>query len=356
MLCVSTVGKKKCEVNGDFLCDTAADPGLTPGDVGVYSCKYIGVGTDNWGKPWDPNANNIMSYSANNCRNYFTPMQVAKMIFYKDLMDVQYPTFNITGPNYLCIGEPTNFTVNSLSGVTDYHWEVPNNVMILSGQGTNSVTVEAIQDPVYGEIVVTPSCNSKPAKHTISPPNYTPITGPEEVCVLHVGTSYSTTYIPGVTYNWTITNGAIVSGQGTNQVEISLTSHPSNMSLIKVNTGLCNSSGGGAQYIMHIPPGLDCRGEIIPETNSEESNGYEESNIILYPNPAENSVVVLMPEDEIYDLSVMDVYGQIKHIQKNIKNTEYTVNVNSFNPGVYFVCLTSSITGETIIKRLIINK
>lgn len=347
-LCVSTIGKKKCEVNGDFLCDTAADPFI---NFQVYDCNYIGGGTDNWGKAWIPNGENIMSYTDFYCMTYFTPMQVAKMTYYKDLMDIQYPIFNISGPNYLCAGEPTNFTVNSLPG-SSYHWEVLNNVNILGGQGTNSITVETNDGSVMGEISVTPSCNGKPATHILSSPNYTPITGPEEVCILHIGTTYTATYIPGATYSWTITNGTITSGQGTNQVEVSLTSHPSNMSLLQVSTGLCNSSGGGAQYIIHIPPGPDCKGEIIPEIGDLN----EEVEIILYPNPSKRNVTILLSENGNYDLYVMDIFGQIRHSQKNLKITKHTINTESLTSGVYFVCLTSSITGKSTIKRIIIKK
>lgn len=124
------------------------------------------------------------------------------------------------------------------------------------------------------------------------------------------------------------------------------------MSLLQVSTGLCNSSGGGAQYIIHIPPGPDCKGEIIPEIGDLN----EEVEIILYPNPSKRNVTILLSENGNYDLYVMDIFGQIRHSQKNLKITKHTINTESLTPGVYFVCLTSSITGKSTIKRIIIKK
>src|SRR5690606_6179088 len=75
--CLFTMGKKKCKVNGDLLCDTEADPYINYNVNG--SCMYTGGGTDNWGDAWIPNGNNIMAYTSSSCMNYFSPMQVAKM-------------------------------------------------------------------------------------------------------------------------------------------------------------------------------------------------------------------------------------------------------------------------------------
>jgi len=69
--CISTYNELKCNVNGDFLCDTAADPEL----LGLvnYLCVYDSSsgGTDNWGEVWTPNVNNLMSYSYFSCRNQY---------------------------------------------------------------------------------------------------------------------------------------------------------------------------------------------------------------------------------------------------------------------------------------------
>ncbi len=69
-----------CEINGDGLCDTPAEPNLTK--FVDEKCNYIGELTDNWGDVYKPATNNIMSYPKyRRCRNSFTPQQVAVMIY-----------------------------------------------------------------------------------------------------------------------------------------------------------------------------------------------------------------------------------------------------------------------------------
>jgi hypothetical protein len=92
--CIFTAGKRKCEVNGDLLCDTDADPLLRRDDFfrltncpnPIYqpfsddSDKYR---EDKWGDAWLPNSNaltNLMAYT--NCRRTATPMQAGVMYHY----------------------------------------------------------------------------------------------------------------------------------------------------------------------------------------------------------------------------------------------------------------------------------
>ncbi len=72
--------KLNCEVNGDFLSDTPAEPDLTK--YSDSDCNYNGDVTDKWGDKYNPNINNIMSYTANRtCRTNFTNMQKSAMLY-----------------------------------------------------------------------------------------------------------------------------------------------------------------------------------------------------------------------------------------------------------------------------------
>lgn len=351
--CGATAGQKKCEVNGDFLCDTEADPKLSNFRVNS-SCTFVYTGTDNWGDTWTPNTYNLMSYSYRTtttiCRTYFSPLQVAKMYSNINYIGIVSPSFSISGPSYLCSGQSASYSVSSLPGVSDYQWTVPNNVTIQSGQGTNSITVLASSNYISGDIIVTPNCGYRQVKRKLLLPNYTPISGPEEVCVLHVGTAYSTIAISGVTYNWTITNGSITSGQGTHLVNVNLNSHPSNQSLIQVTTGMCGGSGGGALYIQHAPAGPDCQGEIIPDGKMAETI---EKEMLLYPNPSNNILHITAPDENVYDLVLFNMAGQTVYKKENAVQSTYTLNIAAYEEGIYFVFLIGK---KTYNKRLIIKK
>lgn len=73
------MGLKKCDVNGDFLCDTEADP-LLVGLVDINTCQYTGIGEDNWNDAWQPDVSNFMSLAPHKCRHDFTAGQVGVML------------------------------------------------------------------------------------------------------------------------------------------------------------------------------------------------------------------------------------------------------------------------------------
>lgn len=69
-----------CQVRGDLLEDTPAEPDLrhfTDND-----CNFKINNKDKWGNDYEPNTNNIMSYTKNlNCRKEFTKMQKSVMLY-----------------------------------------------------------------------------------------------------------------------------------------------------------------------------------------------------------------------------------------------------------------------------------
>lgn len=126
LFCIGTFNNRKCEENGDQLCDTEADPGLYRKNRTPYTsyidhpCNYNSLkgGHVNWGDNWIPKVANIMSYAPSSCRNYFSPLQVGKMYGYINDIGISYPTLNISGPNYLCSGNTATYSVPYQSGVT----------------------------------------------------------------------------------------------------------------------------------------------------------------------------------------------------------------------------------------------
>lgn len=67
------VDGSNCSTEGDLICDTPADPGLS-GLVDT-ACMYTGTALDANNQPYQPDPTNIMSYSRKVCRTAFTPTQ-----------------------------------------------------------------------------------------------------------------------------------------------------------------------------------------------------------------------------------------------------------------------------------------
>ena len=71
------VSKVNCEIAGDFLCDTPADPLLNSSNV--VNCRYFGQDVDPMGDSYRPDPKNIMSYAPQDCRSIFSWQQLFKM-------------------------------------------------------------------------------------------------------------------------------------------------------------------------------------------------------------------------------------------------------------------------------------
>ncbi|RFS15776.1 M43 family zinc metalloprotease [Emticicia sp. C21] len=76
---------KDCEDDGDYLCDTPADPddgeGYLQSNTNA-SCMYIGDKLDECSTPYTPAMNNIMSYGRGDCVNAFTAGQGNRMRYF----------------------------------------------------------------------------------------------------------------------------------------------------------------------------------------------------------------------------------------------------------------------------------
>lgn len=124
--CGNLSGDLKCEVNGDGLCDTEADPKLINDNdeslvqqIGTglpWVFEYTGGGTDNWGDSWTPDVYNIMSYSDRRARERFSSSQIAIMHYWisGDVPDIIFPNqFDLHIENeFVDIFEPDNHRHN----------------------------------------------------------------------------------------------------------------------------------------------------------------------------------------------------------------------------------------------------
>lgn len=371
LACVSTVGDKKCEVNGDFLCDTEADPALQwndrPPPSYVDGCTYNRTGgTDEWGDQWRPVVSNIMSFAPRNCRNFFSPLQVSKMYGYLDGIGSPAINFAISGPDQLCTGQTATYTVNALPGDPNYTWQVPPSLTILDGQGTNTITVQATGD-WGGQITITPSCGYVATTLTLRNLSSFFITGPEYGCPGQYIT-YEAPYFPNAYYNWTITDGYIASGQGTNWVQVYLYSNPGNAYILEVSTTAPCDNTQTLYSSIYIQEDYNCsiytitqKGadttvvmETTPNKKAEAKELLVQPNDIgVDPNPAKSSARITIPGNEVYDLVVMNAVGQTV-LRKNNVQRWFDLNVAPYNNGLYFIYIIGK--DRTYSKKLIIKK
>lgn len=164
----------------------------------------------------------------------------------------------VSGKNNVCSGTPGVYNTPLNTG-RSYSWFVTKGV-ILSGAGTASVIVKWTTQGA-GSIMVKDSNNATGCR-TISAPlnvniNDTPvvaISGSSQNCELST-VIYNVSNNPGHTYNWSLINGTILSGQNTNSISASWLNGTSGMVSLKdsINLTGCVGSGSVSVNLLRIP-------------------------------------------------------------------------------------------------------
>ena len=138
---------------------------------------------------------------------------------------------SIVGSTTVCQNETgVNYTVDPISDATDYVWSVPVGFTIVSGDNSNSITVNIDNTAVDGDITVYAqnSCgagNVSPVFFVTVNPIPGPalnLTGPAIICNDEDGVLFSVDAVSGATYyNWTLPQGAtVVAGANSRQITL----------------------------------------------------------------------------------------------------------------------------------------
>ncbi|MFM1876045.1 MAG: hypothetical protein RL266_1782 [Bacteroidota bacterium] len=146
--------------------------------------------------------------------------------------------------------------------------------------------------------------------------------------------TYSVPQDPNVTYNWTATNGTIVSGQGTNSVDV--TWNGSGNIEVELTDGGCQ--GVDDMDVTAIATGLD------------EVAGI---NASVYPNPSNGIFTLQLGSTDAINIRIMDVSGKVVRSEKLAGSTLYNIDMQNARIGVYVMEFETA-EGRTF-KKLIKN-
>ncbi|WKN46284.1 T9SS type A sorting domain-containing protein [Tunicatimonas pelagia] len=368
--CLQTSGWKKCEVNGDFLCDTPADPNLFYDKVirlNPSSCNYDGtLGNDKWGAAWQPDEGNIMSYSfgnGNTCRSTFTPQQAAVMVLFLPSFATSSPGYFISGPSKLCPNQSATYSVPATSGASDYQWEIPSGWTI-SGQGNHTVTITASSNS-RGTIRVAPSCGRPPVSKSISNQlSSIAVNGPYTVCEGEYVT-YSTSATGG-SYTWSVMgNLQIHSGQGSSNVQIYVPYGSSGGYVsVNVNFGSCSGTNGRG---VSVSSGSNCYSSLVtddsisfeyieeeqkqdvPTKSMRTESSDQVLDVLVYPNPSNQQINLSFNKKGTYHIELMDKQGQVVAEQESMNGKE-SIDVSALSEGLYYlrICLGSAVLTKKV--------
>ena len=191
----------------------------------------------------------------------------------------------ITGPATVCQGQNgVVYSVATIANAIGYVWTVPSGATIVSGNNTNSITVNFSSTATSGSFTVygTNDCGNG----TISPPyavtvNPLPgaagtITGLATVCQGQNGVVYSVATIANATsYVWTVPSGTtIVSGNNTNSITVNFSSTAASGNFTVYGTNGCGNGTVSPPYVVVVNPLPGAAGNITgPATVCQGQNG-----------------------------------------------------------------------------------
>jgi photosystem II stability/assembly factor-like uncharacterized protein len=251
---------------------------------------------------------------------------------------------SIMGSDFPCFESVQNYSVASQVGAT-FAWAIPSNWSILSGEGTNEITVSVGSEP--GIIMVTPSnaCGEGPSQSIYVTTSQIPLQ-PSEISGSTNPASgsiqfYSVAITNGVTYTWSVPSDWVInSGQNTNFLVVTVGAASGVISCTPSN--LCGF-GNPSTLIVDVATGLN-----------ELNNSI---GIKIYPNPTSGNVKVLIPNGRhsLSSISVLSTVGvTVLQISSFEDRSEASFSVGHLAKGTYIVRVVMD-GGEVATSVLVIK-
>lgn len=99
----------------------------------------------------------------------------------------------------------------------------------------------------------------------------------------------------------------------------------------------------------------DLSGEIYKIKGGELSiPNHENSNFTMFPNPAQDSLQIKLPNTTIKNIVIFDLKGRVVFTEENVLVSEKNISIATIKSGVYLVKVTTN-SGESSIKKLVIQ-
>lgn len=366
--CLELINGANCNVCGDLICDTPADPGLLF-QVNA-DCNYIGTFTQN-GVPYNPDTRNIMSYS--HCSNRFSPQQVNAMknrliettsVPATSLVNTGISTPLLNGADYFCTSSA--FTVSNIRpGFAVTGWTSSNpgvatvNVSGIATGVSSGVTIlrANISDGcetyyAYKSVGVgKPSALSGTYQYgTFTYPISNPSTG--------IGVSGSTPNIGisltqlllNATYSWNTISSSGPYGLSTNGPTASINLSPGSSLVVTCQaSNVCGSSPITTFYCYNYSR---YRIDVSPNPANDDLlvKAIKVEDVSTLINPNEKLLVSENPDNT--PVKVVDAYGVVK-LSGQLSGEQMVCSLKNLQNGIYYLHISE---GENlIVKQLIIQ-
>jgi hypothetical protein len=293
---------------------------------------------------WGTTSGNVTVTAGNSCGNS-SPSQLTVT-----LSPLPLTPGAISGPSTVCANTTVTYSIPPETGVTN-NWTVPMDATIISGQGTDTITV--LWGVISGSVSVTAqnSCGiSYPSilyvvAETI-PVAAQAISGPDTVCQGQGGYQYSIPAIPNATtYIWTLPPGGIISqGQGTNVVQVGFSGTALSGNVTAAGNNMCGTGTESSMYVDVIV----CTGIDVNPLQSQ---------IMIYPNPTHGLLTLsIKGTEKQLRVRITDLSGQCLY-DESLNNLPAAyirqIDVSSFSKGLYMIKLTND--SRVFVRKFAVN-
>jgi hypothetical protein len=161
--------------------------------------------------------------------------------------------------------------------------------------------------------------------------------GPTKTIAPNTIYNYSVTQKSGESYAWLVSNGSIVSGQGTNAVGIKWTGDgPGSVSVIATNANKCFDT-----LVLQTLVG----GVAVKEFGKS-------SQFQIYPNPTNGQFTLMGESLNHSSVVVMDVMGKVVDKRMSIQGNQADFSASDWAKGIYTVVITQGDAKST--KKLVV--
>jgi hypothetical protein len=252
----------------------------------------------------------------------------------------------INGPtDGVCNATNATYSITPIFGASSYNWTVPTGATIVSGAGTNAITVN-FGTFTTGNVTVsaTNGCGVGPVRSLAvraTPTRPGSITGSTSVCI-NSNQTYSVATVTGASsYVWTIPGGGtITSGQGTKIINMTYGPVASSTGIVTVKAS--NSCGVSTARVLAVTS------TVCPRIGEGSS-----LSMVAYPNPTSTNLTVEFTSDLSQDVNMTMrdasgrlVYSETKAVATGANAT--LIDVSTFAKGIYMLQVQSNNTTETL--------
>ncbi len=195
--------------------------------------------------------------------------------------------------------------------------------------------------------------NQLKLKINLPPARPSAITGPTIHSNIEFAT-YSVVEVPGVTYIWSITGGALInSGQGSNTINMQWGGSAGVVSVVAANG--CGSSAPSTLAVAFLG-----EGGLTGTPPGADKNVIEKNDVQLYPNPARSIATLQFTSKKAgkYMVTVIDENNNVIEMKSGVSvqgTNTLKLNTSQYARGMYFVTITDKENGQRR-KELVIGE